>query len=815
MCNICIFSEIILTYKILRMKYMKLITFNLIDELINLTEDAIQICWITAFIMTSGVEMILPTLKKVQAKRCEIQLLVGDYLCITQPEALRLLIKQLPGAEIRMFQSNGQSFHPKAYLFRERSSQHVIVGSSNLSKSAITSGIEWSLHTVDTDTFEKAIQEFHKLFYSTNTIPVNVETLNLYEEKYIEANKVSPFFTKWDDTESTSLMYGTESQSSVVVEESEQYDIIHPLPAQQLALSALEETMEQGYDKSLAVLATGLGKTYLAAFFASKFNRVLFIAHRDEILQQAKNAFANVHPSKTSGFFNAHEKEMDSDFVFASIYTLAQKYHLEQFSKDAFDLIVIDEFHHAVAQTYSRVIDYFKPKFLLGITATPDRLDNKDVYSLCDGNVAIQINFLDAIARKWLSPFHYYGIRDEIDYSQIKWLGNHYDEQELLKGQLHDRVIEKVFNEWMKYKQSKTVAFCSSIKQANFLCSYFQSRGIDAYVLTGNHSRTDRKNLVAQFTNGDLEIIFTVDLFNEGVDIPAVDTLLFIRPTESISVFTQQIGRGLRIAEGKSHCVIIDFIGNYRNADRKLRIFKPQLKHNEKLKFNEVETIPMTDCVLHFDLEVIDLLEEMTRKNRNYRQQIIDAYFELKLELGRRPTYLEMYLKSHVLELNLSREFGSYVGMLSEGKELTSEETIVFNKFKDLLNEIEKTAMSKSYKMVVLKAMLERGKTDWYRKITAKKVAPSFKQFLSKKARRHIDPVDDNLKKVTSLIERMPMTKWSGSSKGLVSFANKQFKFEIEVSSEMEAILFNWVEEICNYRLHRYFERKTRKLENL
>lgn len=793
---------------------MKLITSNLIDELTNLAEDAIQICWITAFAMRSGVELMLPSLQKAQTRGCEIQLLVGDYLCITQPEALRLLVEQLPNAEIRMYQSNGRSFHPKAYLFRESDSQHVIVGSSNLSKSAITSGIEWNLHTVDTETFEQAIDEFHKLFYSPNTIPVNIETLNLYEEKYIEANKVTPFSAKWDEADSTSLMYGLDSPSSIVNEEPEPYHIVQPRPAQQLALSALEETMEQGYDKSLAVLATGLGKTYLAAFFANKFTRVLFIAHRDEILQQAKNAFANVHPSKSSGFFNANEKDMESDFVFASVYTLGQKYHLEKFSRDAFDLIVIDEFHHAVAQTYSRVIDYFQPQFLLGITATPVRMDNEDVYSLCDGNVAIQIHFLDAIARKWLSPFHYYGIRDEIDYSQIKWLGNHYDEEELLKGQLQDRVIEKVFNEWMKYKQSKTIAFCSSIKQAQFLSFYFQSRGINADVLTGSHSRTDRKNLIRTFTNGDLEIIFTVDLFNEGVDIPSVDTLLFVRPTESIAVFTQQIGRGLRIAEGKSHCVIIDCIGNYRNADRKLRIFKPQLKPNERLKFNEVETIPMTDCVLHFDLDVIDLLEEMARKNRNYLQQIKDAYFEIKLELGRRPTYLEMHLKSNVMELNLSREFGSYVGMLMEAEELTSVETEVFNRFNDVLNEIEKTAMSKSYKMVVLKAMLERGKTNWYRGITAEEVAPFFIQFLSEKTRRHIDPVVDDLKKVTSLIERMPMTKWSGSSKGLVSFANKQFQFEIEVPSEMESILFNWVEEICNYRLHRYFERKARKLNN-
>ncbi|KGR78963.1 DEAD/DEAH box helicase family protein [Ureibacillus manganicus] len=793
---------------------MKLITSNLIQKLVTLSDDAIHICWITAFAMKSGVELMLPTLRKAHARGCEIQLLVGDYLCITQPEALRLLIKELPNSEIRMFQSNGRSFHPKAYLFRGNQSQHVIVGSSNLSKSALTSGIEWNLHTIDMETFEQSIDAFHKVFYSESTIPVNDESLRLYETKYLEANKVTPLSSMWNEAESTELMYGAGATPSIVMDEPAQYGIIQPRPAQKLALSALEDTLEQGYDKALVVLATGLGKTYLAAFFAQKFKRILFVAHRDEILQQAKSAFQNVHPTRSTGYFNANEKDTESDLIFASVYTISQKFHLDKFSKDAFDLIVIDEFHHAVAKTYNRVIDYFDPQFLLGITATPDRLDNQDVYSLCDGNVAIQIHFLDAIARKWLSPFHYYGIRDEIDYSQIRWFGMHYDEEELLNEQLRDDVIKKVFREWQNHKQTKTIAFCSSVKQAIYLCKNFKSQGIEAEVLTGQNAKHERKSIHERFTNGDLEIIFTVDLFNEGVDIPAVDTLLFIRPTESISVFTQQIGRGLRIAEGKSHCVIIDCIGNYRNADRKLRIFKPDLKPTERLKLTEVETIPMTDCVLHFDLEVINLLEELTKKNRNYRQQIIDAYFELKMELGRRPTYLEMHLNSNVLELNLSREFGSYVGMLAEAEELTSEESLVFNQFMDLLNEIEKTAMSKSYKMVVLKAMLERGKSEWKRAITAEEVVPFFKEFLSEKARRHIDPVDDDLKKVTSLIERMPMTKWSGSSKGLVAFRNKEFAFEIEVPTEMESILFHWVTEICDYRLHRYFERKARKLEN-
>lgn len=415
---------------------MKLITANLVHELQQLSEEAVGVSWITAFAMKSGVKLMLPTLLKLHEKEMDIQLLVGDYLSITQPDALQLLVDSLPNAEIRLFKTYGQSFHPKAYLFRHEQTQHVIVGSSNLSKSALTTGVEWNLHTVNEQTFEQAIDEFQKVFYADNTVPVNSLTVEQYRKVYEETNRTMPLSKQWDDTEATNLMYGVETGAAIVYEEREQVVALEPRPAQKLALKALQDTCEQGYDKAMIVMATGLGKTYLAAFFAEYFERVLFVAHRDEILEQAKAAFTHVHPNKNAGYYNGIEKNTEADMIFASIYTLGQKQHLQQFDRDAFDLIVVDEFHHAAAPTYNRLIDYFQPKFLLGITATPDRLDNKDVYAICDGNVAFEIHFLEAIAHKWLSPFHYYGVKDEIDYSQIRWLGTRYDETQLAELQL-------------------------------------------------------------------------------------------------------------------------------------------------------------------------------------------------------------------------------------------------------------------------------------------------------------------------------------------------------------------------------------------
>ncbi|MFJ5770804.1 DEAD/DEAH box helicase family protein [Psychrobacillus sp. NPDC093180] len=800
------------------MNKLRLITSNLIQDLTKLSADATSIYWVTAFAMNSGVKLVLPTLKEALNRNTELKILVGDYLYITQPQALELLLQELPGAEIRLHKSSGISFHPKAYLFRSEINNHLIVGSSNLSASALQRGIEWNLYApaeVSGTVFEEATDEFMKLFYAKNTIPLNKETLESYANAYKTANLTVPLSEKWSESEEQEVMFGPTSSESTIHEQAEPYITettkLTPRPAQVLALEALQETMQDEYDKALVVLATGLGKTYLAAFFAEQFKRVLFVAHREEILNQAKASFLHVHPTKTAGLYNAIEKNKDADFVFASIHTLSQKYHLEQFNSEAFDLIVIDEFHHAAAPSYERVIDYFTPNFLLGITATPDRLDNKDVFSICDGNVAIRIHFIDAIQRNWLAPFHYYGIYDDTDYSQIRWIGTGYDEEELSRVQLREEMAEKILQAWIERKQTRTIGFCSTVRQANFLSNYFANAGYRSIALSGTTPRNERMNARKRLESGQLDIIFTVDLFNEGVDIPTVDTLLFARPTESIAVFTQQIGRGLRLAEGKSHCVIIDLIGNYRNADTKLTVFTPD--STEKVALKTIQTTLPSICTFHLETEIIDLMKEIARKAASHKQRIIYEYFRLKEEMGTRPTYLDYHLKSGIIASNVRKEFGSYVGMLKEAGELNVQEVEAFDLYKDWIEEVEKTAMTKSYKMVLLKYMLSRGEDYWFEPVKAEEVAPFFIEYLTaKEYRRKVDVIDTDLKKVASLIERMPMTKWSRSSKGKNAFVDGEFSLNFDVVESLNKIVFEWTKEICGFRLHWYFEKKAEKV---
>lgn len=806
------------------MSKVKLITEALINEILLAIERSSSIYILTSFVMKSGVELLQQALKKAIDCGAEVKICAGDYLYVTQPEALKKLIELDERIEVRLWRSNGRSFHPKAYMFQYQENEGaLIIGSSNLSHSALTNGVEWNLameSEASKETFQRALDQFMKLFLDEQTIPVNKETIAGYErlfEKYHRENH--DLVRTWTKNEEIDLMLVPSEQKKepIMINHKPEFGgSISPRPSQEEALKALETVVEEGYDKAMVVMATGLGKTYLAGFFARNYSRVLFIAHREEILHQAKRSFQHIMPDRTHGIFNGTDKEGDADCVFASIFTLANQQHLKRFKSNSFDLIVIDEFHHAAAKTYQRVIDYFQPKFLLGITATPDRMDGKDVYGICDGNVAYQMHFIEAIQRRWLAPFHYIGVYDETDYSKITWLGTHYDEEELLAVQLQEDMAAKILDAWKKYKQTRTLAFCSSIKQANYLTNYFKSHGVRATSLHSNGGEYSRSEAIRMIEKGELDVIFTVNLFNEGVDIPSIDTLLFVRPTESLTVFTQQVGRGLRLFQGKEVCTIIDLIGNYRNADVKLSLFDTRSEEEREKKGKAIPQVP-DNCVIDFEVKVIQLLDELRKKKQPRKDYLRSAYFGLKEELGRRPSYLELHLYGKAKSTEYHQEFKSYVGFLYWADELDELEIGVFNQYEMWLKEVEGTVMSKSYKMVVLSYMLSRGIENWLNPVTPEEIAPFFHHFYMEKAyRKRIDFSDNktralwdyNERKTAKLINENPMTRWSGSSNGLLSFKDGVFKPEFNVAEEHKEMLYEWTKEICEYRLHAYFERK-------
>ncbi|WP_290774514.1 MULTISPECIES: DEAD/DEAH box helicase family protein [unclassified Exiguobacterium] len=764
----------------------KLTTHHLYDSLVEAIDQAEEVYIVAAFAQKSGVALLVPAFRRALQRGAEIRLLIGDYLHITDPEALAQLLA-LDGLSVRFYRSGGRSFHPKAYLFRNAETGLSIVGSSNISNSALRSGIEWNVHlpqAVAPQILDDAIDAFMDLYLSESAEELNPVVLETYRQEYAARQYVAEPEVEYDER-------------TVVVSQE-----ILPHRVQEEALHALRETMEEGRTRALAVLATGLGKTYLSAFFAGDFTRVLFLAHQKELLLQAERSFKKVNPAWQTGFYIGSDRTVTetTEIVFASVQTLAQKRHLDRFATDQFDLIIVDEFHHAAATSYRKVIDHFTPRFLLGLTATPDRMDGADVYAICHHNVAFQMHFTAAIAEGFLTPFHYYGIHDTIDYSQIRRIGRTYDASQLEHRQLDREVADNIYHSWEKHRQTKTIGFCSSIKQAEYLAQVFQDKGKTAFALTGK--TTNRAKYMQAFEQGEIDVLFTVDLFNEGVDIPKVDTLLFCRPTESVAIYTQQIGRGLRLAQDKSHCVIIDLIGNYRNVETKLKLLG---KMKESFKRGETEPItPPPGCVIEFDTRALELIHRLRQPSQR-KLRLIEQYEQIKYELGRRPSYVEIGEYAAVPQ-GYKQEWGSYVGFLKEHQELSGEEVEAYDANRELIEQVEKTIMNRSYKMVVLLAMLERGEERWMEPITAEEVAPFFYEYLHAEKYRELKDAQTaelkgefNKHKIERLLIKQPMSKIGPP------FVYKNYHLSVLVSLKFPNEIFKIIQGIINYRLINYF----------
>jgi len=769
----------------------KLTTHHLYDSLVDAIDQAEEVYIVAAFAQKSGVALLVPAFRRALQRGAEIRLLIGDYLNITDPEALAQLLA-LDRLSVRFYRSGGRSFHPKAYLFRNAETGLSIVGSSNISNSALRSGIEWNVHlpqAVAPQILDDAIDAFMDLYLSESAEELNPVVLDAYRQEYAARQYVAEPEVEYDE-------------GTVVVAPE-----ILPHRVQEEALHALRETMEEGRTRALAVLATGLGKTYLSAFFAGNFTRVLFLAHQKELLLQAERSFQKVNPARQTGFYIGSDRTVTeaTEIVFASVQTLAQKRHLDRFATDQFDLIIVDEFHHAAATSYRKIIDHFTPRFLLGLTATPDRMDGADVYAICHHNVAFQMHFTAAIAEGFLTPFHYYGIHDTIDYSQIRRIGRTYDASQLEHRQLDREVADNIYHSWEKHRQTKTIGFCSSIKQAEYLAQVFRDKGTTAFALTGQ--TTNRAQYMQAFEQGEIDVLFTVDLFNEGVDIPKVDTLLFCRPTESVAIYTQQIGRGLRLAQDKSHCVIIDLIGNYRNVETKLKLLGTM---KESFKRGETEPItPPPGCVIEFDTQALELIHRLRQPSQR-KLRLIEQYEQIKYELGRRPSYVEIGEYVAVPQ-GYKQEWGSYVGFLKEHQELSDEEVEAYDANRELIEQVEKTIMNRSYKMVVLLAMLERGEERWMEPITAAEIAPFFYGYLhAEKYRELKDAQTAELKgpfdsaKVERLLKKMPFPKMG---QPFETIEDQGILFIRQDLKTISRILSNWITDTIQFRLKRYFSK--------
>lgn len=625
---------------------------NLLVELLQELQTCKRFYFAIAFITQSGLICLKECLKCLQEKNITGDILTTDYLYFNQPKALQEL-QQYPNLNIRIYTK--ENFHIKGYIFEQNDYYTLIVGSNNLTQTALKANKEWSLKInslANGSLINNTLSQFQQMWQEA--MPLTDIWLKQYTDKYYSLQKLKREFATAQENIST--------------------NDITPNKMQQEALKTLEKLQQDNKHKALLISATGTGKTYLSAFAVKKANpkRLLFLAHREQILKQACKTFAKIIPDIQYGILSANHKDFHKPYLFATINMLSKEENLTQFAPTYFDYIIIDETHRAGASSYLKILNYFQPQFLLGMTATPERTDGFDIYQLFDHNIAYEIRLNQAMQENLLCPFHYFGITDiTVDNQEI-------NDNSTFNDLTTDARVTHIINQSQYYgfsgERLRGLIFCSQIEEAQILSQKFNERGFNTIALSGKDSQETRTNAIHKLEQKErstgLDYIFTVDIMNEGIDIPAINQIIMLRPTKSAIIFVQQLGRGLRKYPQKDYVVILDFIGNYQNnfmIPIALSGDTSYNKDNIRHYIAEGNRFIFGSSTIHFDkIARQKIYQAIDSAKLSDTALLKNEYLQLKQKLGKIPSIFDFSQFGSIDILKFLDKFKTYHNFLQK-----------------------------------------------------------------------------------------------------------------------------------------------------
>ena len=759
---------------------------NLLKELKESLSECISFYFSVAFINFSGLQLLLDSFKEVNERGVKGNIITSTYLNFTEPKALDK-IRGFENINLKVFIADKEhGFHTKAYIFENKDNYKIIIGSSNITQRALKSNIEWNVMIIskkETEFVQEVLEEYEDLWSSTGF--VDDEFLEKYE----------------------SFINNIKAKEKQGVLEFNDYKVIKPNVMQIQALDNLNRLRNAGEDKALVIASTGTGKTYMSAFDVMQFNpkKLLFLVHREDILRSAELTYKSLCKNKNikTGFYTGSIKEQEVDYLFATIQTMER--NIQNFNATEFDYIVVDEAHHSTSPTYEKVLNYFNPKFLLGITATPERCDGGNIFDVFNNNVALEIRLNEALENELIVPFHYFGITDieNVNYEGVN-LDNIAEVSKILMiNKRVDFIIEKMNFYGFDGNKQKALGFCINREHACYMAKKFREKGINSIALTGEDSVDKRIEYMKKLEddNNSLNVIFTVDIFNEGIDIPSINQVLMLRPTNSPIIFIQQLGRGLRKHKSKEFLTVLDFIGNHNKAFliaialKGARYYdKDSLKVSVATEFSE---IPGCSNIQMDRIAQERILAQLNTENFNSLKYLKEEYNEFKGLLGGKVPYKLMdYAKydgapDPLKFINYSKTYQDFLKKVEkEYKSRISENEEFIKVLKELSSKLP---LKRPHEFIILKYLISNSEIN----INEAKVA----------ILKYLDSCDEST--IIHAFRNLNQDFYDGrqkqSSTKLFEFKNnkliKLFDFEkLLLNKEFEEIIV----DLLNYGLIRY-----------